>query len=356
MATVIADGLPNGQGAPLKEQNLSSLKQQMTLKNLHNAKYFVIHRTEGATFSSVSPFLIQKGLSATVGSVKAVSKRRSGDLLVEVSTTKQAEQLLALQMVANIPSTVLLHANLNSSRGVISESDLYNAPEQEILEGYKIRKSVQSEESLFDVTYVALSDHTFPFQSGVYSARDLVIQKQLVVENPLVFVAGKWDTRDSGEYNGQEKCINFKGDHPSYSRSCNTWRLQKEIITVKIKNRLTYPEARLAVTNRTPIQGFSYAAAAKKSLQAQKKPGKNISLKIAKEEYSIFESTPVSKRFRRRKTSQTSGAMDTDANLSDTDYVIGQASEEDESLLEANFKQAMANPLTGTLLPRSPKT
>ncbi|GFV64270.1 uncharacterized protein TNCV_4087151 [Trichonephila clavipes] len=203
---------------------------------------------------------------------------------------------------------------------------------------------------------------------------------------------------DSGECNGPEKCVNCKGDHPSYSRSCSTWNLEKEIITVKIKNRLTYPEARLAVTNRTPIQGLSYAAVAKKvttssgtqtspvtiidnskekapeqpsqkhsprkdnkkiivkpKMTLKKKPGKNVSLKIAREANSLYESTPVSKRSRRRKTSQTSDAMDTDVNPSDTDYVIGQASEEDESLLEANFKQATSNPLTGTLLPLSPK-
>ncbi|GFQ90614.1 hypothetical protein TNCT_212191 [Trichonephila clavata] len=70
---------------------------------------------------------------------------------------------------------------------------------------------------------------------------------------------------------------------------------------------------------------------------------------------SLYESSPVSKRSRRRKTFPTSDAMDTDANLSDTDYVIGQASEEDESLLEVNFKQAVPNPLTGTLLPSSPE-
>ncbi|GFV30713.1 putative RNA-directed DNA polymerase from transposon X-element [Trichonephila clavipes] len=57
------------------------------------------------------------------------------------------------------------------------------------------------------------------------------------------------------------------------------------------------------------------------------------------------------KRSRRRKTFQTSDAMDTDADPSDTDYVIGQASEEDESLLEADFKQVADNPLTGPLSP-----
>ncbi|GFR29161.1 hypothetical protein TNCT_27091 [Trichonephila clavata] len=45
----------------------------------------------------------------------------------------------------------------------------------------------------------------------------------------------------------------------------------------------------------------------------------------------------------------------TQANPSDTDYFIGQVSEEHESLLEANFKQAAPSPLTGTLLTSLPK-
>ncbi|GFX64861.1 uncharacterized protein TNCV_1095051 [Trichonephila clavipes] len=313
---------PKRPGAPLKEQNFSSLKQQMSLKTYITLNFFVIHRTEGDTFSSVSPFLIQKGLSATVGSVKAVSKMRSGDLLVEISTTKQAEQLLALQMLANIPITVLPHANLNSSRGVISESDLYNVPEQEILEG------------LQDQSYLRCSVRPY-------------------IPNPLRCFQCQRFGHSKPTCRGKPTCARCGAVGHDSGRI--TWNLEKEIITVKIKNRLTYPEARLAVTNRTPIQGLSYAAVAKKvTTSSEKKPGKRI-LEDCEEANSLYESTPVSKRSRRRKTSQTSDAMDTDVNPSDTDYVIGQASEEDESLFEANFKQAMSNPLTGTLLPLSPK-
>ncbi|GFX16492.1 putative RNA-directed DNA polymerase from transposon X-element [Trichonephila clavipes] len=43
--------------------------------------------------------------------------------------------------------------------------------------------------------------------------------------------------------------------------------------------------------------------------------------------------------------------MDTDVDPSDTDYVTGLASEEDESLLEADFKQVADNPLKGPLSP-----
>ncbi|GFU20776.1 putative RNA-directed DNA polymerase from transposon X-element [Trichonephila clavipes] len=53
-------------------------------------------------------------------------------------------------------------------------------------------------------------------------------------------------------------------------------------------------------------------------MEFEKNPAKNTSVKIAREEDSLYESTPVSKRSRRRKTSD---AMDTDADSSDTDYV-----------------------------------
>ncbi|GFY58204.1 hypothetical protein TNIN_214431 [Trichonephila inaurata madagascariensis] len=76
----------------------------------------------------------------------------------------------------------------------------------------------------------------------------------------------------------------------------------------------------------------------KPTTNLKKIPEKNIPLKIAREKVSLYESTPVSKRSRRRKTFQASDDMDTDANLSDTDYVTNLASKEYDSLLEADFK------------------
>ncbi|GFT17220.1 putative RNA-directed DNA polymerase from transposon X-element [Trichonephila clavipes] len=77
----------------------------------------------------------------------------------------------------------------------------------------------------------------------------------------------------------------------------------------------------------------------KPTTNLKKKPAKYTSVQIAREQDSPNESTPVSKRSRRRKTSKTLDAMDTDVDPSGTDYVTGLASEEDESLLEADFKK-----------------
>ncbi|GFS82379.1 hypothetical protein TNCV_4137391 [Trichonephila clavipes] len=49
--------------------------------------------------------------------------------------------------------------------------------------------------------------------------------------------------------------LNCKGDHSSFSRSCPTWLLEKEITAIKIKNKISYPEARRVVSSRTPVSG-----------------------------------------------------------------------------------------------------
>ena len=40
------------------------------------------------------------------------------------------------------------------------------------------------------------------------------------------------------------KCANCGKDHPAYSNQCEVWLKEKEIIKLKVKNNITYPEAR----------------------------------------------------------------------------------------------------------------
>ena len=43
------------------------------------------------------------------------------------------------------------------------------------------------------------------------------------------------------------KCANCGGDHPVYSRSCESWRQEKEILKVKHQNNIPFHEARKIV-------------------------------------------------------------------------------------------------------------
>ncbi|GFQ98652.1 HTH_48 domain-containing protein [Trichonephila clavata] len=78
------------------------------------------------TFTNVSPFLIEKAISGTIGTVKTIRKMRSGNLFLEVSSSNQATILAKLQNLAHLDVTVSPHGSLNFSFGVISPADFLN--------------------------------------------------------------------------------------------------------------------------------------------------------------------------------------------------------------------------------------
>ncbi|GBN23781.1 hypothetical protein AVEN_104391-1 [Araneus ventricosus] len=97
--------------------------------------FFLIKRvsTSDESFHSVSPFLVEKAITGSIGDVKSTKKLRSGDLLVEVQSRKQSQQIVKLKQFSTIPITVSPHASLNSSKGVITCGELLNVPTEEIL-------------------------------------------------------------------------------------------------------------------------------------------------------------------------------------------------------------------------------
>ena len=61
-------------------------------------------------------------------------------------------------------------------------------------------------------------------------------------------VCGKCGQQDPDHHidncNKQYRCENCRGDHPIYARSCESWKLEKEILGIKYRNNIPYNEAR----------------------------------------------------------------------------------------------------------------
>ncbi|GFX13693.1 uncharacterized protein TNCV_1922061 [Trichonephila clavipes] len=215
---------------------------------------------------------------------------RSGDLFIEVTSSKQALALASLKQLAHFDIQVKQHATLNYSRGVISAADLYNVTEEEILENMaeqnvsQVRRiTIRRDGQVLKTKHLILTFATPDLPQSVKVAY-LHCPVRPYIPNPLRcfqcqrFGHSKTTCRgqptcarcaevghDSADCKAREKCVNCKGDHPSYSRSCPTWSIEKEITALKIKNKISYPEARRIVSLRTPVSGISYAAITKKS-------------------------------------------------------------------------------------------
>ncbi|GBL95340.1 hypothetical protein AVEN_154758-1 [Araneus ventricosus] len=256
--------------------------------------------TSNENFHTVSPFLVEKAIIATVGEVKSNKKLRSGDLLVEVHSRKQSQQIVKLKTFSNIPITVSPHASLNSSNGVITCGELLNVPTEEILKelqgqgvSHVRRISIRRDGQLLNTTHLILTFVSAKLPENI-KAVYMRLSVRTYIPNPLRcfkchrFGHSKPSCRgtltcarcaevghESTNCTRTEKCVNCKGEHTSFSRNCIAWKREKEIISTKIKKQISYPEARKLVISQTPTPGNSYVSVAKKSFSepsVQKNP------------------------------------------------------------------------------------
>ncbi|GBM61180.1 hypothetical protein AVEN_178229-1 [Araneus ventricosus] len=258
--------------------------------------FFIMKRisSQNENFHSVSPFLVQKGINSSIGDVKSIRKLRSGDLLIEVSSRKQAQQIAKLNALSTLPVTVSAHSTLNSSKGVVTCGELLHTPTEEIAEDLKCqgvthvrRIKIRREGKLLDTKHLVLTFHSPKLPQSI-KAGYMNLAVKPYIPNPLRcfkcqrFGHSKLACRgtlacarcgeknhDSLQCTAQEKCANCKGNHTSHSRSCPSWQFEKEVISVKIKQQISYPEARKIVKAQTPTGGTSYSAAIKQSVLAK---------------------------------------------------------------------------------------
>ncbi|XP_055924689.1 uncharacterized protein LOC129956772 [Argiope bruennichi] len=250
-------------------------------------RYMVIHTP--STFNSISPFLINKLILSAIGEVQNIKKLRSGDLLLQVSE-KQALQISKMTTLGSFPIQVSYHKTMNMSRGVLSEPDFIGVSEAEFLEELRDRNVCAARR-----INIRRGDRLVPTQHVVLTFQTPVLPKTIkggyinckirpYIPNPLrCFKCQRYGHSQIGcrsnehicgkcAESGHEmnagtsdflKCVNCSGSHAAFSKSCPKWILEKEIISIKIKNNITFPEARKIVNDRTPKVGVSYSSALK---------------------------------------------------------------------------------------------
>ncbi|GFS96129.1 uncharacterized protein TNCV_2709981 [Trichonephila clavipes] len=294
-------------------------------------------------FSNVSPFVIQKAVIGIGGEPQSVKRLRSGDLLVETNSALQTKSFSLAKSFLNSPVTISPHKTLNSCRGTISETDLLSTPDGEILECFSNLGVTQLD--ALTVEYA----HTYRILCAVLSGREA--RKLIVPQLSQTYAqAAKSSILNNSTQTDENitkiKCPPLKLLAPLSSKqrpnisTANTTSYSAQMQLLPSISSKTF-----TISNPQPPTPMSET---KEKTKEQPPP-------IAREQDSPNESSPVSKRCRKRKTSKILDAMNTNADPSDTDYVTGLTSEEDQSLLEANFKQVADNPLKGPLSPSSPQ-
>ncbi|GBN22876.1 hypothetical protein AVEN_178123-1 [Araneus ventricosus] len=290
-----------------------------TSKRNNFPTFFIIQRISQSneTFHGVSPFLVEKALTSSIGDAKSTKKLRSGDLLVEVESSKQAKEITKLKSLSTIPITVKPHATLNSSKGVISCGELLNESEEKITEELKSqgvthvrRITIRRDGQLLNTKHLILTFDSNKLPEHI-KAGYMRLSVRTYIPNPLRcfkcqrFGHSKTSCRgtltcarcaevghESTDCTRTEKCVNCKGEHTSFSRNCFAWKQEKEIISTKIKNQISYQEARKLIKSRTPTPGNSYVSAVKKSTAPSTQTNPDVSISSSKPPDSIARASP----------------------------------------------------------------
>ncbi|GBN55053.1 hypothetical protein AVEN_204335-1 [Araneus ventricosus] len=227
--------------------------------------YFLIKRnsTNNETFHSLSPFLVEKAITSNIGEVKSTKKLRSGDLLIEILSRKQSEQIMKIKTFSNISVTVSPSSeSLNSSKGVISCGELLNVPLESFLKNCKVRGSAKLPEYI-KAGYMRLAVRLYiPNPLRCFKCQRFGHSKTSY-RGTLTCARCAEMGHDSSQCTSAEKCVNCKEAHTSFSRKCSAWKLEKEIIATKIKKQIFYPEARKLVKSQTPASTTSYSSIVK---------------------------------------------------------------------------------------------
>ncbi|GBL79781.1 hypothetical protein AVEN_21092-1 [Araneus ventricosus] len=301
-----------------KSGPFSGQRIDTTSKRNNFPTFFIIQRISQSneTFHGVSPFLVEKALTSSIGDAKSTKKLRSGDL-IEVESPKQAKEITKLKSLSTIPVNVKPHATLNSSKGVISCGELLNESEDKITEELKSqgvihvrRITIRRNGQLLNTKHLILTFDSNKLPEHI-KAGYMRLSVRTYIPNPLRcfkcqrFGHSKTSCRgtltcarcaevghESTDCTRTEKCVNCKGEHTSFSRNCFAWGQEKEIISMKIKNRISYQEARKLIKSRTPTPGNSYVSAVKKSTVPSTQTNPDISISNSKSPDSIARASP----------------------------------------------------------------
>ena len=263
-------------------------------------RFLLIESTvQDQPLSKLSPFVIQKVLVSIAGPPKSVKKLSSGSLLVEVEKHKHAENLLKIKQFFQTPAKCSPHGTLNTSRGIIRCPDLSGVSEEEIVQELSnqhvsgarritvYRDGIRRETNTIVLTFnTAILPKTLKIGY-------LNVGVDLYIPNPLqcytCFKFGHHErrcnrnssdalcrhcgevgnTHESGSCKNTIKCANCGGEHAATSRTCPVWKREKEIVTIKYKESLSFPEARKIVNNRLSLNNM-YSTVTKSNVSAPK--------------------------------------------------------------------------------------
>ena len=228
---------------------------------------------------NLNAFVLQKAMDEMANAeLDNVKPMKSGRVFIEVQTKQQCKNLLkTTKLLGYLPVKVSPHRTLNSSKFVIKCEELDTMEEDEIkkelqLQGIIAVKRLSIRYSLYVLTTKGqnipkkinigyLKKETRPYIPN--PQRCFQCQKFGHTKNSC---KGKAVCAECGEEGhnlddcqNEPKCVNCQGDHVAISRDCPKWKIEKDIVTLKYTEKISFADARKRLQPSFDPSNDSYA-------------------------------------------------------------------------------------------------
>lgn len=189
----------------------------------------------------------------TLGAGYKANKTASGDLLLELKDHVQYQRLRNLTAFGDQPIIITPHRTLNTVKGVVSDGDLIDLSDEELLTGWKDenviqvqRITIRRDNKEIPTKHVILTFGCTTLPSEIVTGY-MKLPVRPYIPNPrrcfkcqrfghgsqncqgqlTCAKCGTTGHSADDECTSEFHCANCDGDHPAYSRSCVAWKRER---------------------------------------------------------------------------------------------------------------------------------
>lgn len=278
------------------KKRISTKYYELPGKSRPFVRYYTIKSCKEADLTKLNLFKVDKEIQRLCGDIARITENNDRTLTIEVKSTEQGEKLLQVKNLVDEPVEVSIHQKYNETQGVITSTLLKNYSESDIADGLSYlgvtkvhRISKKNSSGTLEPTTTLVLTFNVPdlpdkirIRAGLYERIRPYIPLPRRCFNCQNYGHVTKNCRKQSQICGQcgeecslthtpdkcqrpPNCYHCQEPHTTSSKSCTKYQMEKEILALKIKERLTFREARQRVSSLYVRPGITFSAALRNS-------------------------------------------------------------------------------------------